>query len=147
MVRNRAGYAERELKDDSKGLGGAGPQQSAEAKKEAFEKLNAYRDARKAYDRDGKDGVQAGKLGVDLSLNYQNLRTQTRLEQTALKNVQGRNCVELGGVWIDEGYGAKTKSVTVKAQSDAYFKILDKHPQVRDVFRLGNHLVWITPSG
>ena len=61
--------------------------------------------------------------------------------------MQGRNCVELGGVWIDEGYDAKTKSVTVKAQSDAYFKILDKHPEIRDVFRLGNHLVWISPSG
>jgi Ca-activated chloride channel family protein len=34
----------------------------------------------------------------------------------------------------------------VKAQSDAYFRILERQPQVRDVFRLGNHLVWVTPS-
>ena len=39
------------------------------------------------------------------------------------------------------------KTVSVKAQSDAYFRILEKHPEMKDVFRLGNHLVWISPSG
>jgi Ca-activated chloride channel family protein len=37
--------------------------------------------------------------------------------------------------------------VVVKAQSDAYFRILEKHKDIKDIFRLGNHLVWITPSG
>jgi Ca-activated chloride channel family protein len=37
--------------------------------------------------------------------------------------------------------------VTVKAQSDAYFRILEKRPEVKDVFQLGNHLVWMTPNG
>ena len=35
----------------------------------------------------------------------------------------------------------------MKAQSDAYFKILEKHPEMKDVYRLGNYLVWISPSG
>ena len=90
---------------------------------------------------------QAGKLGVDLSVQTANLRNQTRMEYTALRNVQGRNCVELGGVWIDEGFDPKGKAVTVRAQSDAYFRILEKHPEVRDVYRLGNDVVWVTPSG
>jgi Ca-activated chloride channel family protein len=50
-------------------------------------------------------------------------------------------------VWIDEGFGAKTKAVTVKAQGDAYFRILELYPKVKAVFGLGNHLVWLTPSG
>ena len=58
-----------------------------------------------------------------------------------------RNCLEVGGVWIDEGFNAKTQTVVVKAMSDAYFRILELHPEVKEVFRLGNHLVWITPSG
>jgi Ca-activated chloride channel family protein len=91
--------------------------------------------------------VQAGKLGVDLSVQMQNLRNQTRLEQTALRAVCGRNCMEVGGVWIDEGFDAKMNTLTVKAQSDAYFKLLEKHPRLRDVFILGNHVVWVTPSG
>ena len=31
--------------------------------------------------------------------------------------------------------------------SDAYFRILERQPEIKEVFRLGNHLVWITPSG
>ena len=34
----------------------------------------------------------------------------------------------------------------MKAQSEAYFAILAKQPKMKDVFRLGNHLVWVTPS-
>ena len=76
-----------------------------------------------------------------------NLRNQSRLDPSAMRNVVGRNCLELGGVWIDEGFNAKMKSVTVKAKSDAYFRILERQPEVKDVFQLGNHLVWVTPSG
>jgi len=76
-----------------------------------------------------------------------NLRNQNRLEQTAQRNVNSRNCLEIGGVWIDEGFDPKMPMVTVKAQSDAYFRILEKHPKMKDVFQLGNYLVWVTPSG
>ena len=37
--------------------------------------------------------------------------------------------------------------VTVKAMSDAYFRILERHAKVKEVFRISNHLVWVTPSG
>ena len=36
--------------------------------------------------------------------------------------------------------------VTVKAQSNAYFKLLEKQPKMKEVFKLGNHLVWVTPN-
>lgn len=94
-----------------------------------------------------KDGYQTGQLGVDLSCAANNLRNQERVSLTANRQVYGRNCLEIGGVWIDDAYKADTKSVTVKAQSDAYFRILEKQPQMKDVYRLGNHVVWMTPSG
>jgi Ca-activated chloride channel family protein len=90
---------------------------------------------------------QAGKSGVDLAIYSCNLRNQCRLEQTAQRNAYGRNCVEIGGVWIDEKFDAKTPTLVVKAQSDAYFRILDLQPQMKDVYRLGNHLVWMAPCG
>ena len=37
--------------------------------------------------------------------------------------------------------------VVVKAQSDAYFRILERHAEVKPVFQLGNHLLWVTPNG
>ncbi len=61
--------------------------------------------------------------------------------------MQGRNCIEVGGVWIDEGFDPKMQAVIVKAQSNAYFRILERHGRVKDVFQLGNYLVWVTPSG
>jgi Ca-activated chloride channel family protein len=142
LATNRDRRAERELADGN-GKGGEGHRFYTEAleKKEAFDK------ARAALGRGEKDGVQAGKLGVDLSVQMQNLRRQARLDQTALRNVQGRNCLELGGVWIDEGFDPKMPSLVVKAQSDAYFRLLERQPQVKDVFRLGNHVVWVTPNG
>lgn len=90
---------------------------------------------------------QVNELGVDLSQCTNSLKCQSRLEATAIRNVASRNCMEFGGVWIDEDFDAKTKTLAVKAQSDAYFRILELQPQMKDVFRLGNHVVWITPNG
>ncbi len=90
---------------------------------------------------------QINKLGVDLSHSTNNLKNQTQLEATAIRRVANRNCMEFGGVWIDEDFTAKTKTLAIKAQSDAYFRILDRQPQMKDVFRLGNHVVWIAPNG
>ena len=90
---------------------------------------------------------QIKQLGVDLSECTNELKCQSRLQATAIKNVANRNCMEVGGVWIDEKFTAKTKTLTVRAQSDAYFRILERHPQMKDVFQLGNHVVWISPSG
>ncbi len=100
-----------------------------------------------ALARGEKDTYQAGRSGVDLAVYNCNLRLQTRLEQSAQRNAYGRNCVEVGGVWIDEKFDAKTPTLVVKAQSDAYFRILELQPQMKDVYRLGNHLVWLAPNG
>jgi Ca-activated chloride channel family protein len=114
---------------------------------DARDKWNAYRQAREALAQRKQDEVQVGKLGVDLSVQTNNLRNQTQLEYTALRPVNGRNCLEVGGVWIDEGFTARTPVLTVKAQSAAYFRILELQPKMKQVFRLGNYLVWLTPSG
>jgi Ca-activated chloride channel homolog len=31
--------------------------------------------------------------------------------------------------------------------SAAYFRILARHPEMKDVLRLGNRVVWVTPCG
>jgi hypothetical protein len=70
------------------------------------------------------------------------------VDQVAVtRNVLNRNVIDVGGVWIDDGFNPKLETVTVKAMSDAYFRVLERHPQVKEVFQLGNYLVWVTPSG
>src|SRR5262249_46265305 len=114
---------------------------------EAREQKAAYDKARDALGRGDGRSVQNGKLGVDLALQTCNLRNQSQLTQSALRRAGNRNCLEIGGVWIDERFDADKTTVTVKAMSDAYFRILERHPVVEEVFRLGNHVVWVTPSG
>jgi Ca-activated chloride channel family protein len=117
-----------------------------EALREAAARKKTYDEARKALQKRDKESVQTGELGVNLSVRMNNLRNQTRLEQSAVRRVANRNVLEIGGIWIDEGFDPKMKTVTVRAMSDAYFRILQRHPEIKDVFRLGNHLVWVTPS-
>ncbi len=107
----------------------------------------AQEDAGRNYRDKNLNANQTGRLGVDLAEASHQLRQQTRLTQTANRAMNGRNCVEIGGVWVDDKFDAKTPTVAVKAQSDAYFAILKKHPTMKAVFQTGNHLVWVTPSG
>jgi Ca-activated chloride channel family protein len=139
----RGGYAD----DTFKRLKGNGKDAAEKPLEEAKQKKEAYDRARELLRNHDRDAVQAGKLGVDLSLQTAGLRSQARLERTALRQVRGRTLLEIGGVWIDEGFSAKTATVVIKAQSNAYFKLLASKPQLKDVFRLGNYLVWVTPSG
>lgn len=114
--------------------------------KGARENMANYEQARRFYASGKYKEAQVGAIGVDVAICASNLRNQDRLTQTANRNVYGRNCLEIGGLWIDEGFTADMKTVVVKAQSDAYFKILEKRPEMKDVYRLGNHLVYVTPS-
>lgn len=114
--------------------------------KDARDNLKNFEQARDWYARGEYKNAQVGQVGVDVAVCANNLRTQDRLTLTANRLANGRNCLELGGLWIDEGFTADMKTVVVKAQGDAYFKILELHPEMKDVFRLGNHLVYVTPS-
>lgn len=112
----------------------------AAAKKDAFDR------AKQALVLKRQAEVQTGKLGVDYAIESNNLRNQARLTPTAVRTAAGRQLLEIGGVWIDDGFEGTMATLTVKAQSPAYFRLLERQPQVRDVFRLGNYLLWVTPS-
>src|SRR6185369_8959502 len=98
--------------------------EEAKALQEAKDQKGANDSARAALARRDQYAVQNGKLGVDLSVQGNNLRNQCRMEQTAVRRVGNRNCMEIGGVWIDDGVTDKTPTLVVKAMSDAYFRIL-----------------------
>jgi Ca-activated chloride channel family protein len=139
------------LEDSLKAADKPGDAKAAGEKKalaeEAKEKKDAFDRAKDLLSRRDRGGVTTGKLGVDFSLQNARLRNADRLERAAARNVNGRNVTEFGGVWIDDDFNAKTPAVVVKALSDAYFKLLEKHPELKKVYGLGNHFVWITPSG
>jgi Ca-activated chloride channel family protein len=89
----------------------------------------------------------SGQAGVNLATRLSELRNQNQVGRTAARQAAGRNCVKIRGTWIDDGFDGNTKTVAVKAMSAAYFRILERQPQMREVFRLGNRVVWVTPCG
>lgn len=129
---------------DGKGQPAAKPLQ---ALAEAGAKKQAYDEARRLLKDRRREEVQTGALGVHLSVDSNELRSQSRLTRSAVRRVAGRDCLEIDGVWIDEGFDAKMPVVVLKAMGDAYFRLLERQPQVKEVFQLGTHLVWVTPSG
>jgi Ca-activated chloride channel family protein len=127
--------------------GEAGGRLAVKALEAAKAKKDTYDRSREALARRDFGFIQAGQNGVELALHNSTLRNQVRLEQKASRQVNGRNCLEVGGVWIDENFDPKMRQVVVRAQSAAYFRILELQPRMKDVFRLGNHLVWVAPGG
>ena len=65
------------------------------------------------------------------------------VDETGPKNKRLKRLI----IMDQDGYNPKMETVTVKAQSEAYFRILALRPEVKDVYALGNYVVWVTPSG
>jgi Ca-activated chloride channel family protein len=91
--------------------------------------------------------TQQGKLGVDLSQQLNDMKNQSQQSQRAQRVANSRNCIELNGVWIDDQYKKETPTLKIKTMSNAYFKILEKQPKMKEVFALSQNVVWITPNG
>src|SRR5262249_24860149 len=92
----------------------------------AQDQKKALDEARRFLLEKNLEGVQPGRLCVDLSVATNGLRVQTRLGQAVTRQAGKRTLLEVGGVWIDDGFNAKMKTVAVKAMSKAYFQILER---------------------
>jgi Ca-activated chloride channel family protein len=117
------------------------------AVRDAQQQVELLKEAKARMDNKDFGGIQNGQLGVKYSVNNNLLRNQTQVCKSAVRKAFNRTLLECGGVWIDEGFDAKMKTVSVKAMSKAYFSLLERQPKLRDVLSLGNHIVWVTPSG
>jgi Ca-activated chloride channel homolog len=60
---------------------------------------------------------------------------------TATRRVGTRTFMMRGATWVDSRRTDSTKVVKVKAFSDAYFKIMDAIPELREVFALGDKVI------
>jgi len=114
---------------------------------ETLERKKSLELAQDAFRQRDVRFVQQDKLGVDLSVQVGKLKGESRQQHSAARRIANRQLIEIGGVWIDDGYDPKMPTLIVKALSDGYFKLLERQPQVKEVLQLGNHLVWVAPSG
>ncbi|MFT3881544.1 MAG: VIT and VWA domain-containing protein [Gemmatales bacterium] len=103
--------------------------------------------ARAANGEQKKEQTQQGQLGVDYAYQLNNLKNQNQQGRGAQRSANKRSCIEINGVWIDEEFKKDTPTLNIKTMSNAYFKLLEKKPEMKEVFALSPAVVWITPSG
>jgi Ca-activated chloride channel family protein len=147
LAEQRRQLEEQNLKTQAGAGGGPAGDKAAQAAKDAQERLYNLELAKKNLDKKDLGGVRTGNCGVDYAVHTNQLRNQSQTCTAVVRKAYGRTCLEVGGVWIDDCFDPKMKTVTVMAQSEAYFRMLEKQPKLREVFTLGNHVVWVTPSG
>lgn len=90
---------------------------------------------------------QQGQQGVEYASQLNNMKNQNQQGRNAQRMVNKRNCIEINGVWIDDQYKKETPTLNIKTMSNAYFKLLEKKPEMKEVFALSQSVVWITPNG
>ncbi len=87
-------------------------------------------------------GEASGARAVSTSEAISSLKAATRVsEQQAARRASGRNFANVGGVWVEAGIPEDAEIVTVEFGSEAYFKLVEAAPALRDAFALGDRVV------
>jgi len=84
---------------------------------------------------------ESGERAVEVAKSISELKLAERAEGLAVKKVGERTFEYVQGFWVDRAYKAGMPTVEVQYLSEAYFKILEAEPQLKDVFVLGEKLV------
>ncbi len=80
-------------------------------------------------------------------MQLNNLQQQTQVTKSLVRKVGEHTFRKEGNRWVDEAFKKDMKTITVKALSDAYFDLLSNHPELREVFQLGEQVTVVTREG
>ncbi len=92
---------------------------------------------------DGWEGVKMSKKASymkDSSSEYQIARN------AATRNINRRNFYKIGETWVDSEYKEEMTKIRVRYGSEAYFKLLELKPELKDYLALGTNLI-LTVNG
>ena len=96
---------------------------------------------------------ESGKDAMNLSRDLEGLKRATtagevdgRIVRANARTVGSRTMVLYSGFWVDADWNEKLERLTVKYGSDAYFALLAADPKLKDLFKLGLHLIIVLPS-
>jgi Ca-activated chloride channel family protein len=99
--------------------------------------------ARRFKEKDGKAGVDvAGKLR---QLKEAEQAGDPRLAE--FRKAAGTRFFLYNGMWVDEKFEATAEMTALKFGSEAYFKLIEKAPQLVEALKLGTRIVIVTSPG
>ena len=91
-----------------------------------------------------------GREAVDESKTIRDYKLVERFEsegRTLLRHVGKRIFYLIEGVWTDRGYKKGMTEQKVVYASDAYFELLEKHPELKQFFALGMRVIVCLEEG
>jgi Ca-activated chloride channel family protein len=124
--------------------------QEAEKSKGSKEEDRARREFADALSSgfDKKDG----KAAVDTAEYLKRLKQSERQDEAggkvaAFKRAGKTRFYEYRGMWVDERFEASCKVTMVKFGGAAYFRLIELKPDLVEVFKVGDALVYVTAAG
>jgi Ca-activated chloride channel family protein len=102
----------------------------------------------KALDEDFEK--KGGKSGVDAASYIRRLKEAERPDEGKMglsKKASGVRFFEYRSIWVDERFDGGCEVTRVKFGSDAYFKILDRRPELVEMFKIGTSVLIVTAKG
>jgi Ca-activated chloride channel family protein len=92
-----------------------------------------------------------GKAAVDAAGYLRQLKEADSVgEKNSLgsfKKAGGTRFFEYRGMWVDERFQADAAMTMVKFGSAAYFRLIELHPELVEVFKIGDSIVYVTAAG
>jgi Ca-activated chloride channel family protein len=116
---------------------------------DSAEARGAYSGVR--YDSDRLMSEAEGKGAVEIAQEMRKLKEteggRAAWGRGAVTSVGGRQFISYLGAWVDQRFEGTEKLTKILWGSEAYFKLLREHPELKDIFSLGQSLVVVTAKG
>lgn len=94
-------------------------------------------------EKDGKKAVEA----ADYVRRLRESRDDGDTRIAKVRKTGGRKFYDYRGVWIDEKFDADQAVTTVKFGSVAYFKLIERRPELIETLKLGTAVIVVTAKG
>jgi hypothetical protein len=102
----------------------------------------------RAENAQGVSSVSTGKEAVDLAQQVAEFKKGERVDRSgAWRTVAGRRFRKVGDDWIDQSFNSTTPVLRLRVMGDAYFHLLEQHPELSPILALGQRVTWLSPSG
>ncbi len=91
----------------------------------------------------------SGRRAVDVAQALADLKTTVRegARSERVRVIADKRFHNLDGVWVDDSVVEKAPRVRVKFVGEGYFKLFEKHPELKEILALGDRIVWRSPAG
>ena len=86
---------------------------------------------------------KSGRDAVNLSMAIQEYKQQDRVStaSTRVRHVGKKTFYLIHGVWVDSSYKEGIKEIKIAFASDEYFVLLEKKPELKEFFAIGEKMI------